>query len=179
MKKNLREDYDIIYYCAGINNNYIQLKPYNIVSIYQQINNKLSLDKRIVVHFEKSYNMEKNNSCSSNIFGFFKGFFYGFGYQIGKSTAVILEIAGGIYSFLIIKRFLKSDKGKALIDKAKSLGDNAKNIYNSINDNNKIHIPGCCNCQECRIKNSYEGYQYIKEHITNFGNYLLSFKSKK
>ena len=66
-KKNLKEDYDIIYYSAGVNNNYIQLKPYNIVSIYQQINDKLSLDKRIVVelnineikeNFEKGYNME-------------------------------------------------------------------------------------------------------------------------
>ena len=188
MKKNLKEDYDIIYYSAGINNNYIQLKPYNIISIYQQINDKLSLDKRIVVelnineikeHFEKDYNMEKNNSWSSYFFDFFKGFFYGFGYELGKSTGVILEIAGGIYSFLKIKSFLKSDKGKALIDKAKALGENAKNLFNSINDYNMPHIPGCCNCQECRIKNAYAGYQVIKEHVEQFGNYLLSYKSKK
>ena len=193
MKKNLKEDYDIIYYSAGVNNNYIQLKPYNIVSIYQQINDKLSLDKRIVVelnineikeNFEKGYNMEKNNSWSGYILDFFKGFFYGFGYEIGKSTGVLLEIAGGIYSFLMIKRFFNSDKGKALIDKgkaliniAKELGENAKNIYNSINYNNELHIPGSCNCQECRLK--YEGFQILKEGIINFGNYLLSFKSKK
>jgi len=80
MKKNLKEDYDIIYYSAGINNNYIQLKPYNIISIYQQINDKLSLDKRIVVeinineikdHFEKGYIMEKNNSWGSYFLDFF------------------------------------------------------------------------------------------------------------
>ena len=194
MKKNLKEDYDIIYYSAGVNNNYIQLKPYNIVSIYQQINDKLSLDKRIVVelnineikeNFEKGYNMEKSNSWSGYILDFFKGFSYGFGYEIGKSTVVLLEIAGGIYSFLTIKRFFNSDKGKALIDKgkalinkAKELGENAKNIYNSINYNNELHIPGSCNCQECTLK-SYEGLQILKEDIINVGNYLLSFKSKK
>lgn len=194
MKKNLKEDYDIIYYSAGVNNNYIQLKPYNIVSIYQQINDKLSLDKRIVVelnineikeNFEKGYNMEKNNSWSGYILDFFKGFFYGFGYEIGKSAGVLLEIAGGIYSFLMIKRFFNSDKGKALIDKgkaliniAKELGENAKNIYNSINYSDELHIPGSCNCQECRLK-SYEGLLLLKEDIINFGNYLLNSKSKK
>lgn len=194
MKKNLKEDYDIIYYSAGVNNNYIQHKPYNIVSIYQQINDKLSLDKRIVVelnineikeNFEKGYNMEKNNSWSGYILDFFKGFLYGFGYEVGKSTGVLLEIAGGIYSFLMIKRFFNSDKGKALIDKgkalinkAKELGENAKNIYNSINYSDELHIPGSCNCQECRLK-SYEGLLLLKEDIINFGNYLLSSKSKK
>ena len=189
MKKNLKEDYDIIYYSAGINNNYIQLKPYNIISIYQQINDKLSLEKRIVIelnineikgNFEKGYIREKDNSWKSYFLDFFQGFFYGFGFGLGKSTVKILEIAGGIYAFLKIKSFLESDKGKEFIGKAKALRDNAKNIYNSIMDyNNEFHTPGFCNCQECQIKNAYEGYQFLKEETIKFSNYLYNLKYKK
>ena len=69
MKTNLKEDYDIIYYCAGINNSYAQLKPYNIISFYIQIKNKLTLEKRLVVELnlneiEDIFEKDNNNKES-------------------------------------------------------------------------------------------------------------------
>ena len=59
IKKHLKEEYDIIYYCAGFQYKDFEIKPYNIKELLKHIVKNFSLGKRVI-----TFNWERAKEIS-------------------------------------------------------------------------------------------------------------------
>jgi len=175
MKTNLKEDYDIIYYCAGINNSYAKLKPYNIISFYIQIKNKLTLEKRLVVelnlneiedNFEKGNNNKQSYTWGNFFYDIFGGFLYGFMQQTGENAANIFMLGAGLFAYFKIKN---SDIPKKVYNKLKNTGQFISDICSTFNG----YHPPLCHCQKCENEQIVEGIALFEENAVKFGKKLM------
>ena len=175
MKTNLKEDYDIIYYCAGINNSYAKLKPYNIISFYIQIKNILTLEKRLVVelnlneiedNFEKGNNNKQSYTWGNFFYDIFGGFLYGFMQQTGENAANIFMLGAGLFAYFKIKN---SDIPKKVYNKLKNTGQFISDICSTFNG----YHPPLCDCQKCENERFVEGIALFEENAVKFGKKLM------
>ena len=162
IKRQLNKDYDVTYYCAGIEYDSFKIEPYNLKTLFVFILKNFSPEKRLIVKL----NINENQQNFERDSYFWKDFGEGLGIGLGKGllegAAVVLSLVG----IIGIGAQLWDDYSDTL-----KKGMKFYKMMDDMENKNKhsmfVNMTELCNCKNCENERIIGGINVVAELFKN------------